>query len=203
MLTHGASSGSRFLFVMFAAALCADLSARPLLARIPAGGAAPLHGRSPAIFSTNNPPGPSADIGGETPPPKTIDDHRLQVAGKSGGRTFAVAGSGGKCLGRPRSFFQRQRMMIVTAYCPCRRCCGPRAAGVTAAGTCARKGVCAADPAVPFGTVFLVPGYGRAAVEDRGAGITGNRLDVFFADHKTALLWGRRNLFVKTVKTSN
>ena len=55
----------------------------------------------------------------------------------------------------------------------------------------------AADTSVlPFGTVLSVPGYGRCVVEDRGAAIKGNRLDLFFDGHDKALLWGRRTVLV-------
>jgi 3D (Asp-Asp-Asp) domain-containing protein len=87
--------------------------------------------------------------------------------------------------------------MIVTAYCPCRRCCGPNARGVTASGKCVAVGMCAARRKIPFGTVLHVPGYGRAVVEDRGAAIRGNRLDVFFPTHEQARAWGKRLLKVR------
>ena len=88
-------------------------------------------------------------------------------------------------------------LFIVTAYCPCHRCCGPKAQGITASSKRARFGMCAADLSVPFGTVFLVPGYGRAIVEDRGSAIRGRKIDVFFPSHKQALNWGRRHLQVE------
>ena len=85
---------------------------------------------------------------------------------------------------------------IVTAYCPCRQCCGPNARGITASGKRVRVGMCAADRRVPFGTVFVISGYGRAVVEDRGGAIKGNRIDVFFETHDEALRWGRRTVKV-------
>jgi 3D (Asp-Asp-Asp) domain-containing protein len=88
------------------------------------------------------------------------------------------------------------RPMIVTAYCPCRKCCGPHARGVTASGKKVRRGMCAADKSIPFGTVFNVPGYGRAVVDDRGGAIRGNRLDVYFPTHAQARAWGRRTLTI-------
>ena len=90
-------------------------------------------------------------------------------------------------------------MMEVTAYCPCRKCCGPDAHGVTASGrdiTHNDGRFVAADTAVlPFHSKIVVPGYATNAVVpvlDRGGAIKGNRLDVFFATHKEALEWGRR-----------
>ena len=98
-------------------------------------------------------------------------------------------------------------LMEVTAYCPCVQCCGPRASRVTASGLSVdhNGGVfVAADTSLyPFGTRLVVPGYGEAdeAVEviDRGGAIRGNKLDVFYPDHQTALQWGRQILPVRVL----
>ncbi len=67
---------------------------------------------------------------------------------------------------------------------------------MTASGTRARYGVCAADCAVPYGTRLHIPGYGVAVVEDRGGGIKGDRLDVYFDDVADAREWGVRRVRV-------
>jgi 3D (Asp-Asp-Asp) domain-containing protein len=88
--------------------------------------------------------------------------------------------------------------MLVTAYCPCAKCCGPNATGLTASGkpTSANYGHFAAAPAeLPFGSKLVVPGYNKGKpipVLDRGGAIKGRRLDVFFASHEAAKAWGRR-----------
>ncbi len=88
--------------------------------------------------------------------------------------------------------------MLVTAYCPCPKCCGSHASGLTASGkpTSANYGHFVAGPAdLAFGTRVTVPGYnrGRAVpVLDRGGAIKGTRLDVFFPTHDEARAWGRR-----------
>lgn len=94
--------------------------------------------------------------------------------------------------------------MEVTAYCPCRRCCGKWADGFTASGHKIQRGnsdyFVAADPKFAFGAMMIVPGYaeGRLVpVRDRGGDIKGNRIDVFFSDHKTAVLWGRKHIDVE------
>ena len=53
--------------------------------------------------------------------------------------------------------------------------------GITSSGTRARKGTIAADTKYyPYGTVMIIPGYGKGVVEDIGGAIKGpNRLDVF------------------------
>jgi 3D (Asp-Asp-Asp) domain-containing protein len=92
-------------------------------------------------------------------------------------------------------------MMEVTAYCPCTRCCGPDAQGITASGKHVDyndgRFVAADTRVLPFGTRVTIPGYGDAQpveVIDRGGAIKGNKLDVFFASHEEALQWGRQKL---------
>jgi 3D (Asp-Asp-Asp) domain-containing protein len=95
------------------------------------------------------------------------------------------------------------RHMKVTAYCPCSICCGRWADGMTASGkpiTANGGRFVAADRALPFGTLVVVPGYADGKpvpVLDRGGAICGDRLDVFFPSHGEALDWGVRWLDVQ------
>jgi len=84
----------------------------------------------------------------------------------------------------------------VTAYCPCRKCCGRFSDGVTASGYVIRQGdrFVAAPCEIPFDTKLNIPGYGEVFVLDRGGKIKDKRLDVYFDDHKTALEWGIKYL---------
>ena len=100
-----------------------------------------------------------------------------------------------------------KKPMEVTAYCPCKKCCGwhrtwlgkpvtkggyPKKVGVTASGVKAKPGTIAADTnKYPFGTVMYIPGYGYGTVQDRGGDIKGEHIDVFYKKHKQALQWGR------------
>ena len=93
----------------------------------------------------------------------------------------------------------------ITAYCPCKRCCGkdpsdPRY-GITATGTTATEGrTIAADPSVlPYGTVVYIDGQAYT-VEDCGSAIKKNRIDIFFAEHEEALQWGvqEKEVFIKS-----
>lgn len=92
--------------------------------------------------------------------------------------------------------------MEVTAYCPCRRCCGPKACGITASGNPVSVNgsqFVAADRSLAFGTMIRIPGYagGHAVpVLDRGGAIKGRRLDVYFPTHAEALRWGRQHVVV-------
>ena len=92
--------------------------------------------------------------------------------------------------------------MNVSAYCPCEKCCGIFADGITASGhqIVPEDVFVAAPKKYPFGTEMVIEGYaeGKAVkVEDVGGAIKGNKLDLFFDSHKTALLWGRKQVDVR------
>lgn len=89
--------------------------------------------------------------------------------------------------------------MLVTAYCPCTKCCGPSAQGITASGKRVSynqgRFVAADKSLLPFGTRLQVPGYHSAAtveVVDTGSAIKGHRLDVYYPSHQKALEWGKK-----------
>lgn len=85
----------------------------------------------------------------------------------------------------------------ITAYCPCVKCCGKWADGITASGAKAEGKLIAAPPEIPFGTWIDIPGYGMAEVLDRGGSIKGRRLDVLFPTHQEALEWGVKYLEIR------
>ncbi len=92
--------------------------------------------------------------------------------------------------------------MRVSAYCPCRKCCGKHSDGLTASAHRIRRGdmFVAADNKYDFKTRFIIPGYNESKpveVLDRGGAIRGNRLDVFFHSHKEAREWGLKYMDVK------
>jgi 3D (Asp-Asp-Asp) domain-containing protein len=85
--------------------------------------------------------------------------------------------------------------MKVTAYCPCSKCCGSSADGITASNHRIEAGdtFVAADRKYPFGTEMIITGYDNSRqvkVLDRGGAITGDHIDVFFPTHEQALKWG-------------
>jgi len=93
--------------------------------------------------------------------------------------------------------------MEVTAYCPCRKCCGKNARGITASGLRISHNaglfVAADTTLLPFHTKLIIPGYAAdqaVPVLDRGGAIKGHRIDVFFPTHQQALEWGRRTVEV-------
>ncbi len=80
---------------------------------------------------------------------------------------------------------------VVTAYCPCSKCCG-KSTGITASGTTATAGrTIATSSQFAFGTQLVINGN-VYTVEDRGGSIKGNRIDVFCSSHQEALNYGRQ-----------
>lgn len=99
----------------------------------------------------------------------------------------------------------------LTAYCACEKCCGAWARNrptdedgkpivYTASMAVAKQGVTvAADTDVlPFGTVILIDGH-EYTVQDRGGGVKGNHIDVFFDSHEEARQFGLqfKEIFLK------
>lgn len=91
-----------------------------------------------------------------------------------------------------KSSVSRKGKYIITAYCPCVKCCG-KSNGITASGAKAVEGVTiAADTKVlPFGTKIIIDGN-TYTVQDRGGAVKGNRIDIFFDSHDKALQFGRQ-----------
>lgn len=90
--------------------------------------------------------------------------------------------------------------LLVTAYCSCKICCGPKAHGVTANGLRPLPGVtCAASRNIPFGSKVIVAGH-VYTVQDRLAVRFDNRVDLFMPSHKAAQKWGVRNLKVQIIQ---
>jgi 3D (Asp-Asp-Asp) domain-containing protein len=95
--------------------------------------------------------------------------------------------------------------VMTTGYCPCERCCGGTADGITAINRDVRRhphGI-AVDPLlIPYRTVLSVPGYGTALVDDTGAAMRADgargivHLDLRFRTHAEARTWGVRWLRV-------
>lgn len=81
---------------------------------------------------------------------------------------------------------------LTTGYCACMSCCG-KTNGITASGALAQANhTIAADTRVlPFGTQVVMDGK-VYTVEDRGGAIKGNRIDIYFASHQDALIYGKR-----------
>jgi 3D (Asp-Asp-Asp) domain-containing protein len=89
----------------------------------------------------------------------------------------------------------------VTAYCPCRVCCGKWSGGPTASGKMPKQGVtCAAPRRIPFGTRLWIEGVGVRVVQDRLSPKFDSRIDVFFRTHAEAKKFGKRMLKVRMMQ---
>lgn len=105
----------------------------------------------------------------------------------------------------------------VSAYCPCKRCCGKEpshpAYRVTTSGYKIKNGdrLVAAPKEYPFGTWLIIEGYNDSKpvkVLDRGGAIDEtNEFDILFAErtddkynHQQALNWGRKQMTVKVLR---
>lgn len=100
---------------------------------------------------------------------------------------------------------EKSVLMKVTAYCPCEKCCGEDADGVTSTGKNARVtfGVAADPKVIPYGTKLLIPGVGIRKVDDTGGDMRKSarqgiyHIDVRFHSHEEALRFGVQWLKVK------
>ncbi|MBO7654421.1 MAG: 3D domain-containing protein [Kiritimatiellae bacterium] len=144
---------------------------------------------------------------------------RIGIAPLFLGAGLFLTGCAANRIRPPEGVRPTVKVVEVTGYCNCRKCCSwerswlgfgppvvskgadkgkPKQIGITASGTRARHGTIAADTSVlPFGTVVEIPGYGYGRVEDRGGAIKGDGLDLWFPSHQAALQWGRKKLQVR------
>ena len=90
------------------------------------------------------------------------------------------------------------RMRVkVTAYCPCRICCGPGACGLTATShkIVAGDKIVAVDPCViPLGSTVILDGRSYLAL-DTGGAIKGRHIDLLMTGpgaHQRARRWGQK-----------
>ena len=93
------------------------------------------------------------------------------------------------------------RWMRVTFYCPCAKCCGEHACGLTATGRAATGNIVAVDPRhIPLGAMVCVQEFGWMLAADTGGAIKGrHRLDVLRPRHDEARRLGARWLRVEIV----
>lgn len=120
---------------------------------------------------------------------------RLAIAGKK------VAGTSGqselqmKYASMSKYKLSEAKVMTMesTAYLPT----DGSAAGLTATGRKARRGIVAVDPRViPMNSLVYVEGYGWAVAADTGGAIKGNIVDVCIENRAACMTWGRRNVKV-------
>ena len=99
----------------------------------------------------------------------------------------------------------REEVALVTAYCPCVKCCGSHSPGITSIGKNAWTPGLAADPLyLEYGTKVFIPGYGISAIDDTGGAMRRHwrqngllHIDVRLTYHYEARQWGNQYLRVK------
>lgn len=94
---------------------------------------------------------------------------------------------------------------LTTGYCPCWRCCGPNAKGITSTRRDVRTypfGLAVDSGLLPYGTTLMVPGYGVAEADDTGGAMRQDaragrlHLDLRFRTHEEAARWGVRLMWL-------
>lgn len=92
-------------------------------------------------------------------------------------------------------------IVVATAYCPCSKCCGEYANGITASGAIARANhtIAVDRNVIPLGTKVLYNGNIYVA-EDTGGAIKGNRIDIYFDSHSEALEFGRQTIDIEVLE---
>ncbi|MDR0362559.1 MAG: 3D domain-containing protein [Planctomycetota bacterium] len=99
----------------------------------------------------------------------------------------------------------REEVALVTAYCPCARCCGRHSQGITSTGKNAWTRGLAAEPVyLAYGTRVYVPGYGLERIDDTGGAMRRHwrrngllHIDVRMTYHFEARQWGKQYLRVR------
>ncbi|MCD8351980.1 MAG: 3D domain-containing protein [Planctomycetaceae bacterium] len=99
----------------------------------------------------------------------------------------------------------REEMALVTAYCPCAKCCGTQSPGITSIGKSAWVPGLAADPIyLDYGTRVFVPGYGQSVIDDTGGAMRRHwrrdgivHIDVRMTYHYEARQWGKKYMNIK------
>ena len=85
---------------------------------------------------------------------------------------------------------------VTTAYCPCDSCSDGWGRHTSTGAVATANHTIAVDPSViPYGTKVLIDGIVYTA-EDRGGGVKGNHIDIFFDSHDQTHLYGKRNVEV-------
>ena len=90
--------------------------------------------------------------------------------------------------------------VTATAYCPCVKCCGKWADGITASGVKAKANhtIAVDKRVIPLGTHIIYNGKEYVA-EDTGGAIKGNKIDIYFDSHEEALEFGRQTIEIEVL----
>lgn len=114
----------------------------------------------------------------------------------TGSAVHTVGEQAGTANSTPAQNLRSLGIFRTTAYCPCRKCSEGWGAR-TCTGAIASAGhTIAVDPRViPLGTKVMINGTIYTA-EDRGGGVKGNHIDIFFNTHGETRAYGTKNVEV-------
>ncbi len=113
-----------------------------------------------------------------------------------GTATSAAASAASVTAGNVRSL----GVFKTTGYCPCYGCSEGWGRRTSTGAIAASNHTIAVDPRViPYGSKVMINGVVYTA-EDRGGGVKGNHIDIFFDTHGETRSWGKRNVEVFLVQ---
>lgn len=129
--------------------------------------------------------GPITEQGPEEPP---VGVNKVVIATMPDAEMVEPVGERWESLGKWKLSF----------YCPCRQCSSGWGHQTSSGATCV-EGVTVACAILPAGTRVKIDGYGERIVQDTGAGVRGQHLDVFMESHSECLRHGLkyREVWVK------
>lgn len=119
-----------------------------------------------------------------------------------------------KSVQQPRPKAEEKNYRIVnaklTAYCPCEKCCGKYADGITSTGRDAKttKGVAVDPKLIKYRSMIGIPGVGTLMADDTGGAMRQStqkgicHIDVRFHDHQEAKEFGVKFLNIKIYEPS-
>lgn len=95
-------------------------------------------------------------------------------------------------------------LMVITAYCHCKTCCGPSASGIAANGKPVTPEVTVAGPRrYKLGSSVTIAGLtNKFVLNDRLAKRYDNRIDIYMSSHLAAKQWGIQKRQVTIISTT-
>ena len=98
-----------------------------------------------------------------------------------------------KTTEEPASHLVSLGVFKTTGYCPCSRCSEGWGRHTCTGAMASARHTIAVDPnVIPYGTQVMINGVVYTA-EDRGGGVRGNHIDIFFDNHSETLQHGTQN----------
>lgn len=168
------------------AARVAELAAQKAAADQAAADQAATEKAAAESSTTQSSSGTSSDVSAATDTGSNSNTSDNTASSDTSQSTTDNAGSTSSSESASTSTGKYLGNFMLTAYCPCAKCCG-RANAPTASGVMPTAGHTVAMAGVPFGTKLLINGT-IYTVEDRGTPY--GHVDIFMNEHSTCLQFG-------------